>query len=88
MQRLLRGFEGPRTGHTVGLGRRPSVYWASREPGEDLGAVGELEILYGVRVQSDDRVVIIGGFFLSLGLPSSSPSSSSDRGKTVGLGLV
>ena len=69
------------------LGHRPSVYWASREPGEDLGVVGELEILYGVRVQSDDRVVIIGGFFLSLGLLSSSPSSS-DRGKTVGLGLV
>ena len=35
------------------------------EPGEDLGAVGELEELHGIRVQSDDGVVIIGGFFLS-----------------------
>ena len=34
-------------------------------PGEDLGAVGELEELHGVRMQSDDGVVIIGGFFLS-----------------------
>ena len=81
-RRLLRGFEGPRMGHTAELGRGASVCWASREPGEDLGTVGELEILYGVRVQSDDGVVIIGGFFLSLGLPSSSPSFSSDRAKT------
>ena len=35
------------------------------EPGEDLGAVGELEMLHSIRVQSDDGVVIIGGFFLS-----------------------
>jgi len=35
------------------------------EPGEDPGAVGELEMLHGIRVQSDDGVVIIGGFFLS-----------------------
>jgi hypothetical protein len=81
-RRLFRGFEGPRTGHTVELGRGPSVYWASQESGEDLSAVGELEILYGVQVQSDDGVVIIGGFFLSLGSPSSSPSFSSDRAKT------
>ena len=51
-------------GHTAVLGRRPSVYWASLEPGEDLGAVEELEELHGVRVQSDDGVVIIGGFVI------------------------
>jgi len=75
-------------GHTTELGRELNAYWASLEPGEDLGVVEELEELHDVRVQSDDRVVIIGGFFLSLELPSSSHSSSSDRGKTVGLGLV
>ena len=47
---------------TAMLGRGPSVYWASLGPEEDLGAVGELEELQDVRVQSDDRVVIIGGF--------------------------
>jgi len=35
------------------------------EPGEDPGVVGELEMIHGIRVQSDDGVVIIGGFFLS-----------------------
>ena len=34
-------------------------------PREDLGVVEELEELHGIRVQSDDGVVIIGGFFLS-----------------------
>jgi hypothetical protein len=34
-------------------------------PGEDLGAVEVLEELHGIRVQSDDGVVIIGGLFLS-----------------------
>ena len=51
-----------RKSRTVMLGRGPSVYWASLEPGEDLGAVEELEELHGVRMQSDDGVVIIGGF--------------------------
>ena len=32
------------------------------EPEEDLGAAEELEVLHSVRVQSDDGVVIIGGF--------------------------
>jgi len=35
------------------------------EPREDPGAVGELKELHDIRVQSDDGVVIIGGFFLS-----------------------
>ena len=39
--------------------------WASLGPGDDLGVVGELKELHGIRVQSDDGVVIIGGFFLS-----------------------
>ena len=56
---------GPRTGRTVEPGRGPSAHWASLGSGEDLGAVEELVELYGIRVQSDDGVVIIGGFFLS-----------------------
>ena len=52
-------------GRTVELGHGPSVYWAFFRPGEDLGAVGELEELHGIRAQSDDGVVIIYGFFLS-----------------------
>ena len=52
-------------GRTVELGREPSAYWASWEPGEDPGDVGKLQMLHGIRVQSDDGVVIIGGFFLS-----------------------
>ena len=52
-------------GCTVELGREPSAYWASWEPGEDPGAVGELQMLHDIRVQSDDGVVSIGGFFLS-----------------------
>ena len=53
---------GSQMGRIVELGRGPSADRASLGPGEDLGAVGELEELYGVRVQSDDGVVIIGGF--------------------------
>jgi hypothetical protein len=49
-------------GHTTELGCGPNTDWASLGPREDLGAVGELEELHGVRVQSDDGVVIIGGF--------------------------
>ena len=49
-------------GRIVELGRGPSADLASLGPGEDLGAVGELEELQDVRVQSDDGVVIIGGF--------------------------
>ena len=52
-------------GRTAELGRGLSEDWASLGPGEDLGAVEELVELHGIRVQSDDRVVIIGGFFLS-----------------------
>ena len=51
-------------GRTAELGCGPIACWASWEPREDLGAVGELEELHGVWVQSNDRVVIIGGFFL------------------------
>ena len=47
---------------TAMLGRGSSVYWASLGPGEDLGAVEELEEFHDFRVQSDDGVVIIGGF--------------------------
>ena len=49
-------------GHTVELGRGLSAYWTSLEPREDLGAVEEREELHCVRMQSDDGVVIIGGF--------------------------
>ena len=49
-------------GRTVELGREPSVDWTSLGPGEDLGAVEKLEELHSIRVQSDDGVVIIGGF--------------------------
>ena len=59
------GLREPQSGRTVELGRGPSACWASLGPGEDLGAVEELEELHGIRVQSDDGVVIIGGFFLS-----------------------
>ena len=59
------GSRRPRIGRNAELGRGPSVYWASLGPGEDLGAAGELEKLHGIRVQSDDGVVIIGGLFLS-----------------------
>ena len=52
-------------GRTAEPGRRLSEDWASLGPGEDPGAVGELKELHGIRVQSDDRVVIIGDFFLS-----------------------
>ena len=84
----LRVRGGPQMGRTAKLGRRLSEDWASLGPGKDPGAVGELKELHGIWVQSDDGVVIIGGFFLSLGLPSSSPSSPSDRRKTVSLGSV
>ena len=59
------GSREPRMGRTAMLGRGPSVYWALQEPGEDLSVVGELQMLHGIQVQSDDVVVIIGGFFLS-----------------------
>ena len=52
-------------GRTVELGSGLSERWASWEPGEDLGVVGEMQMLHGIRVQSDDGFVIIGGFFLS-----------------------
>ena len=55
----------PRMGCTAKLGRGLSEDWASLGPGEDLSVVKELEELHGIRVQSDDRVVIIGSFFLS-----------------------
>ena len=55
----------PRMGHTAELGRGLIEDWASLGPGEDMGAVEELEEFHGIRVQSDDGVVIIGGFFLS-----------------------
>ena len=56
---------GPRMGRIAEPGRRLSEDWASLGPGEDSGAVEELDDLHGIRVQSDDGVVIIGGFFLS-----------------------
>ena len=59
------GPTGPRMGRTAVLGRGLSVDWASLGPGEDLGAVEELEEFHGIRMQSDNGVVIIGGFFLS-----------------------
>ena len=52
-------------GRTAELGHGPSEDWASLGPGEDLGVVEELVELHNIRVQSDDRVVIISGFFLS-----------------------
>jgi len=52
-------------GRTAELGHMLSEGWASLGPREDLSAVEELEGLCGIRVQSDDEVVIIGGFFLS-----------------------
>ena len=55
----------PRRGRTVVLGCGPSADRASWNSGEDLGVWEELEELHGVRVQSDNGVVIIGGFFLS-----------------------
>ena len=47
------------------MGHGPSADWASLGPREDRDVVEELEVLHGIRVQSDDGVVIIGGFFLS-----------------------
>ena len=61
----LRVRWGPRMGRTAELGHMLSEGWASLGPREDLSAVEELEGLCGIRVQSDDEVVIIGGFFLS-----------------------
>ena len=52
-------------GRTVELGRGLSERRASWEFGEGLDVVGEQQMLHGIRVQSDDGVVIIGGFFLS-----------------------
>ena len=62
MEIAPRVARGPRLGRTAEAGRGPSAYWASLEPGEDLGAAEELEVLHGVWVQSDDGVVVIGGF--------------------------
>jgi len=44
----------PRMGRTAELGRGPCTDRASLGLGEDLGAVGELEELQDIRVQSDD----------------------------------
>ena len=44
------------------MGSGLSAFWAYGEAGEDLGVVGEMEKLHGIRMQSDDGVVIIGGF--------------------------
>ena len=52
-------------GRTAELGRGLSERWASCESGEGLVVVGELQMLHDIQVQSDDGVVIIGGFFLS-----------------------
>ena len=52
-------------GRTAELGRMLSEGWASLGPREDLDADKELDELHGIRVQSDDGVVIIGDFFLS-----------------------
>ena len=49
-------------GRTTELGHGLNAYWVSLEPGEDLGIAEELEVLHGVRVQSDDGVIIVGGF--------------------------
>ena len=49
-------------GRTAELGRGPCTDRASLGPGEDLDAMGELEEPQDIRVQSDDGVVIIGGF--------------------------
>jgi len=56
---------GPRTDRTTELGRGMSERWASWESGEGLDVVGGLQMLHGIRVQSDDGVAVIGGFFLS-----------------------
>ena len=58
-----------RVSRTLVSGHGPSAYRVSLEPEEDLGVLEELEELHGVWVQSDDGVVIIGGFgnfFLSM----------------------
>ena len=52
-------------GRTAELGRGLSERWASWESGEGLDVVGGLQMLHGIRVQSDDGVADIGGFFLS-----------------------
>jgi len=59
---VLRVRGGPRMGRTSELGRGLSERQASWESGEGLDVVGELQMLHGIRVQSDDGVVIIGGF--------------------------
>ena len=57
--------KGPRMGRTTKLGHGPSADRPTWEPRQDLGVVGGLEELRGVRVQNNDGVVIISGFFLS-----------------------
>ena len=61
----LRVRGGPRMGPTAKPGHKLSEDWASLGHREDLGAEEELDELHGIRVQSDDGVVIIGGFLLS-----------------------
>ena len=74
-------------GRTTEWGCGLSASWASSGSGEDLGAVGQLEPLHVIRVQSDDRVVIIDGFFLSR-IAVESPFFPSDRRKIIGFGSV
>jgi hypothetical protein len=62
---LLYGFEEALDGPYRRAGPWAECVLVLLGPREDLGAVGELEELHGIRAQSDDGVVIIGGFFLS-----------------------
>ena len=52
-------------GRTAKPGHKLSEDWASLGHREDLGPEEELDELHGIRVQSDDGVVINGDFFLS-----------------------
>jgi len=81
------GSKGPQMGHTTELGCGPSVDWASSEPGKDLGAVHEeLKESHGVWVQSDDGVVIIGGFVDHQSARRLFPLQDRHRRKMVRLG--
>ena len=52
-------------GRTMEVGCGPSVFLGFFGcPERILGVVEDLEELHGVRVQSDDRVVIIRGFVI------------------------
>ena len=59
---MLRRFEGASDGPYCGAGPWTECRSGLLGHGEDLGVVGELEELHGVRVQNDNGVVIIGGF--------------------------